>query len=690
MTDFLDAFFSPRGIAILGASSDPAKLGFAVARNLLDSGYPGHVHLVNPKGGSLLGRPLHSSVLNVPDPVDLAVIIVPAAAAPGALREVGRRGIHAAILTSGGFRETGPAGAALEQAVVQACREYGIQLVGPNCVGVMDTHLPLDTTFLLPPMPAAGDIAFLSHSGAFCAAVIDWAHGQGFGFSRFVSLGNQAGLTETDFLPAMAADPQTKTICLYLETIADGHRFYETARNISARKPIVTLKVGRTTAGQKAAASHTGALAGSETALNAALEKAGVLRAETSEQLFDWARALSACPLPAGRNIAILTSAGGPGVIATDALETSGLKLASLSAHTESRLCELLPPAASTHNPVDMLASAGPRDYADCLQILLADPAVDGVLVITLASPNHPNKNIATALIPGIQTSSKPVLMAQMGSHHVAAANTVFAQAGIPVYPFPERAASAMGVLALRAEYLAKLHVDAHNRDFPPVAMAGLGPESLVAAYGISTAQPVFADSVETAARLAANLPFPLVAKIASLDIPHKSDVGGVLLDLNSVQAVSAAFTTLMERARAARPQARLEGITLQHQSEPGQEVIIGALRDPQFGVLMMFGSGGVEAEGLQDVAFGLAPLTHAETQAMLQKTWAGKKLAGYRSIPPADREAVSQALIRLSWLALDHPEIAEIEINPLRALSHGALALDVRMQLVDKEAKHA
>jgi acetyltransferase len=680
MTNFLDSFFNPRGIAIIGASSDPTKLGYAVARNLIESNYAGEVHLVNPRGGMLFARSLHKSITNVPDPVELAVIIVPAASAALSLREVGQRGIRAAILTSGGFRESGPQGAELEADVLRICQEFGIRLIGPNCVGLLDTHLPFDTTFLPPPMPARGDIAFLSHSGAFCAAVIDWSRGQGFGFSRLVSLGNQVDLTETDLLPAIASDLHTKTICLYLETIANGQKFLETARHISRQKPIVALKVGRTASGQKAAASHTGALAGSEAALNAMFEKAGVLRAASAEQLFDWARALSACPLPAGKKIAILTSAGGPGVIAADALETEGLTLAACAPETEARLAALLPSAASTHNPVDMLASGSPQQYADCLTILLADPGVDGALVITLPPPSHLAEDIADALIPLIQNSPKPVLVAQMGAQLTARAHEHFVKAGIPVYPFPERAASALGVLSRRAEFLSKTQ-DEYKKNFRVTSDSCLTADELVAAYGLAISPSKLAASPVDAARLAAAMTFPLVAKIASPDILHKSDINGVLLNLNSVKEVVNGYATLMERARCARPEAQLDGITIQSQIASGQEVIIGALRDPQFGVLMMFGSGGVEAEGLKDVAFALAPLNQVEAEEMLQKTWAGKKLAGFRNIPAVDRSAVIEALIRLSWLAIDHPEISEIEINPLRALSQGAVALDIRMK---------
>ena len=681
LSDNLDLFFNPRGIAIIGASSDHSKLGYAVARNLIQSGYNGEIQLVNPKGGRLFDRPMLRSISEIPDPVDLAVIIVPAASAAQTMREVGLRGIQAAILTSGGFRETGPKGALLENEVLLACREFNIRLIGPNCVGLLDSHRPFDTTFLPPPMPAQGEIAFLSHSGAFCAAVIDWSRGQGFGFSRLVSLGNQADINETDLLPVIAADPNTKTICLYLETISDGQKFLQAATGITDHKPIVALKVGRTAAGQRAASSHTGALAGSDAALNAAFEKAGVLRASTAEQLFDWAQALSKSPLPKGNRIAVLTSAGGPGVIASDALESEGLTLAACSPQTQARLQELLPPAASTHNPIDMLASASPQQYASCLDLLLADPYVDGVMVITLASPNHLAEHIADAMIPLIQSSPKPVLVAQMGGHLTAVAHSHFVTAGIPVYPFPERAASALGILFQRSTFLSRQKTATRKREINPVDFTKISPEELVASYLIPTAAPKLAGSLPEALQVATEMQFPLVAKIASPDILHKSDIGGVLLDLKSPDDITQAFTLLMERAKTARPGARIEGVTLQRQIEDGQEVIIGAVRDAQFGPLMMFGTGGIEAEGLKDVSFGLAPLDNIEAEKMIRTTWAGRKLDGFRSIPPADKAAVIEALVRLSWLAIDHPEISEIEINPLRVHSHGAIALDTRMK---------
>ncbi len=689
-----EAFFNPRGVVVIGASTKPHKLGYGVARNLVASGYGGALHFVNPRGGELFGRPLLRDLAEVPDPIDLAVLVVPAAAAPETVRACGARGIPAAVLISGGFRETGPQGAALEEAVQQAVRETGIRLIGPNCIGLLDTHLPLDTTFLPPPMPRAGDLAFLSHSGATCAAVIDWAREQGFGFSRLVSLGNQADVTETDLLPLMAEDPHTRVITCYFEGISDGRRFVETAAEVTRRKPVLVLKAGRFAAGQRAAASHTGALAGAETAFQAAFEKSGVLRADTVEEMFDWARALAWQPLPRGPRTAVLTNAGGPGVIAADALEAEGLQLADLSPQTEAALRELLPPAASVHNPVDMLASASAEQYARSLEILLADEGVDSVLLILPPPPMYPAETAAEALLPVIAASDKPVLVALMGSTLIHAAAERFRAARVPDYPFPERAAAALARMWQRQRFLQQPQEDAAldgiGRQAAAAALDGaergwLPPErveALLRAYGLPFSPMRLARSAEEAAVLAEMVGFPLVMKIASPDIAHKTDVGGVLLDVASAEAAAEGFARLLARVKEARPEARLEGVWLQRQLPPGQEVILGVVRDPQFGPLVMFGSGGVEVEGLGDVAFALAPLRAGEAERLLDRTWAGRKLRGYRNLPPADRAAVAEALRRLGQLAYDFPRIAEVEINPLLVWEQGVTAVDVRLRL--------
>jgi len=702
----MDAFFTPRAIAVLGASTSPEKLGYAVARNLIEGGFPGEVHLVNPRGGFLFGRPIFTRLSEIPGEIDLAVLIVPAAATPQALRECAAKSVRAAIIPSGGFRETDAAGAALEAECLQIARQNGLRLIGPNCIGVIDTHLPLDTTFLAPPPPEKGDLALLSHSGALAAAVIDWARGQGFGFSRIVSLGNQADVTETDLLPPCADDPHTRVICLYLESLGDGAKFIQTARAIAQRKPILALKTGRSQAGARAAASHTGALASSENAFQAAFSKAGVLRFDTLEEMFDSALALAAFPLPAGGRVTILTNAGGPGVLAADALEAHGLSLADLTPATLDTLRGLLPAAASAHNPVDMLAAASPALYADCLKTSLADPHSDAVIVILPPSPVYPTEQIAAALLPIITESQKPILPVVMGAGLVTATRAAFRAAGVPTFTFPERAVAALSSLRRRSQFLEEMEAESAPEAFPaaaalaarmgfsPAAAAHPLPEQIPApsenlpaeavfrlleAIGIPVAAPRLAESPEQAASLAAELGFPLVMKIASPDILHKSDIGGVLLNLNSPEAVSSGYAQILAVARKNRPQARIVGVTLQRQAQAGQEVILGAVRDPQFDALMMFGSGGVEVEGLKDIAFGLAPLSRREALAMVEKTWAGRKLSGFRAIAPADKEAVIEALVRLSWLAYRLPPLSEIEINPLRVMEHGALALDAR-----------
>jgi len=693
----LQPFFHPAGIAVIGASHDPAKLGFGVARNLTQSGFAGAIHLVNPRGGELLGRAVHRDVASVPEPVDLAVIVVPAAAVPDALRACGARGIHAAIIASGGFREVGAEGAALEAQVAQVARELGVRVVGPNCIGLLDTHLPLDTTFLAPPPPTAGDVAFISHSGAICAAVIDWASGQGFGLSRLVSLGNQTDVCETDVLAPVASDEHTRVLTLYLEGIREGRRFIEQASIVSRAKPVVALKVGRFAAGQRAVASHTGALAGQEAAYNAAFARAGVIRADTNEEMFDWARALAWCPLPPHADIAVLTNAGGPGVVAADAIEALALPLAKLSPATVARMRAALPAAASVHNPVDMLASAGPHEYSECLAALLADGGVGGVMVIMPPPPTHSAESVCEALVPIIRASSKPVVVSLMGENLVRKAGEVLRAARIPDYRFPERAASALATLVRRARFLAAPSPvpmpfdDTRPSDVRGVldrAPAGFLSQHDVArvlgAYGIDVPRIALARTADAAVAEAAQLGFPVALKVASPDIPHKSDVGGVLLGLGDAGAVRAGFATVQANARRAHPNARLDGVHVQRMLPEGQEVIVGAVQDPQFGALVMFGAGGTDVEGVKDVAFALAPLPRAEADAMLDATWAGRKLRGFRHVPPADRNAAVDALLRLGQLVANHPEIAEVEINPLRVRpsGQGAVAVDVRLRL--------
>ena len=692
----LSPFFHPQGIAIVGASSHPEKLGYGVARNLLKSGYGGAVHLVNPKGGKIFEREMVKSIADIPDPVDLAVLVIPPKYAPATMHACGERGIKATILVSGGFRETGEEGAELENETLEVAREYGIRMIGPNCIGLIDTHLPLDTTFLPLDMPMAGQIAFISHSGAICDALIDWSKGQGFGFSHIISIGNQADVNETDLLPLVAEDEHTKVITLYLENVNDGERFIQNTREIVAEKPIIVLKTGRSQSGQRAAASHTGALAGADTAYTAAFEKAGVFRANTTEEIFDWARALAWSPLPQGGRVGVLSNAGGLCVVTADSLDHEELELADFAPETTRALKDFLVPAASTQNPIDMLAGATAKDYAKALRLLLADPNTDSVLVLVPPPPMYPTEEVADEIIPVIQQTKKPVLVVLVGSEHIEEASHRLQKAKIPEYRFPERATSALARLTERAEFLRGIETRVPTSTSPDLtdiraALADspsgswLAPElteRLMSIYAIPTSPIKLAPSAEGASKIAEELGFPIAMKIASPDIPHKSDVDGILLNLASADEAVEGYEMLMKRVSSKNPRAKLEGVHLQKMIPAGQEVIVGAVRDPQFGALMMFGSGGVEVEGLKDVAFAIAPLSAKEAETMITKTWAGKKLDGYRNLPAADKTALVDAFCKLSQLAHDLPEIAEIEINPLTVLKEGVVAVDVRVKM--------
>jgi acetate---CoA ligase (ADP-forming) len=696
-------FFSPAGIVLIGASQDPAKLGYAMARNLVESGYPGKLHFVNPRPGTLFNQPLIPRVADIPDPVDLAVLLIPAPSVPQALEECGQRGIRSAVIASGGFREMGAEGAALERECVRIAQACQMQLIGPNCVGLIDTHLPMNATFLAPPGPPAGELALLSQSGAICAVVIDWARSQGLGFSRLISLGNQADLNETDLLSITAQDENTKVITMYLEEISNGRRFLPVATQVTRQKPVVALKVGRSDSGRRAAASHTGSLAGQDAAYEAAFRRSGVIRAATIEELFDWARALAWSPVAKGKAAAVLTNAGGPGVTAADGLELQGLYLADLQSETRQQLRNLLPPAASVNNPVDLLASASPAQYAACLNLLVADPGIDSILVILVPPPLFSAVEMFESMIPIIHASPKPILTVLMGDQHIQDAVELLRSARIPEYRFPERAAAALAALAQRGDYLnsppahysppveidpaAVSHILSDLHLQPGEWLPAEASQAILQAYGIATPPQILAKTVAQALAAANHLGLgekssALALKIASPDIPHKSDVGGVILDVTSLEQLQHEYNGMLKRIRAAQPQARLLGVHIQPMLPTGQDVILGVVQDLQFGPMAMFGSGGVEVEGLRDIAFGIGPLNDQEADSMMASTWAGRKLHGFRSLAAVDIPAVRTALIRLAQLAVDFPQLAEIEINPLRAMQQGVYALDVRIRL--------
>ncbi len=696
----LERLFTPRGVAVIGASRNPTKLGYGVARNLIISGYLGQLYFVNPGGGELFDEPMYANIASVPEPLDLAVVMIPAPSVPQVLDECGERGVKYVIIGAGGFRETGPDGVALEEKCLAIAQAHGIRVLGPNCIGFLDTHLPIDTSFLPLPGPIKGDIAFLSHSGAICEAVIDWARGQGFGLSRLVSLGNQMDLNEADLLPPTAADPNTRVVAMYMEGVGDGPQFIEQARQVTREKPVVAIKVGKSQAGRAAVASHTGALAGEDAAYDAAFKKAGVIRARHSEEMFDWARALAWCPLPAGPRMAILTNAGGPGAIATDSLVANNLQIAQFDDETTAKLKALLPEAASLKNPVDMLAGAGPREYADCLRALLRDEGVDGVMVILPPPPVTTAADVAGAIIPVIQSTPKPVVVALMGEDLIAHAATLFRGTHIPDYRFPERAASVLRVLWVRSQMILEPLDQPAERYKPDLEFvrqtldgARVGREGfigsryaaqVVEAYGIDCPEQKLARSQEEAVSMAEKIGYPVALKIESPDYPHKSDLGGVVTHIKDEAALRENYDAMASHFERVASLDDLDGIIVQRMAEEGIEVIVGMVRDPQFGPLIMFGSGGIEVEEMKDVAFELAPVNRREAEAMLERTWAGVRLGGLRGAPPSDRAAVVDAILRIGQLGQDLPEISELEINPLRVFGEGqgASALDIRLRV--------
>jgi len=718
----LISFFAPNGVAVIGASRDPTKLGYGIMRNLLDPehGYRGPIYPVNPKADEILGLRSYPDIAAVPDPVELAVLVIPAALVPDTIDACGRRGIRAAIVISGGFREVGPRGAALEEAMVAAGRRHGMRIMGPNGIGVIDTHTPLNTTFV-PGMPPAGHIAFVSQSGALCGSIIDWTIGHGIGFSRLLSVGNEADINETDLLPVLAADPHSRVILLYLEDVKGGPAFVSALRAAAADKPVLVLKMGRTASGQAATASHTGALAGAHEAFRAACKQAGAIEVERVQTLFNAAIALAYQPLPRGNRIAILTNAGGPAAVAADAFEAAGLQMARPTPATQALLRSFLHPDAQVAGPVDMLGGADETHYRRSLAALLADPTIDGVLAILVPQSLIKPPAVVEALREAIRAQAqpaKPVLFCLMGEASVRPARTAAHTAEIPPYSFPEEAVEAFSILWRRAQWVEKIGKaakrqinEAAERESGKAAageVAGKeGPREevhraieaamaagrrqldavearpLLAAYGIATAAEALATTPDEAAARAAQIGFPVAMKLISPDILHKTEAGGVILNIRSAEEAAAAFTALIARGRAGQPAARIRGVQVQ-KMVAGQEVIVGVKRDPTFGPLVMFGLGGIYVEVLADVSFRLAPLTEADAWEMLAEVRSARLLAGVRGAAPADRAALVDAIVRVGRLAADHPQIAELDINPLMVLAEGqgVVAVDARVVL--------
>jgi acetyl coenzyme A synthetase (ADP forming)-like protein len=705
LTLSLEAFFEPKAVAVIGASTNPEKLGHAVLDNLVNGGYYNddrEVYPINPGADSILGLKAYPSVTDVEGSIDLAVIVIPYPYVPDALRTCGEKGIPAVIVISAGFREAGMEGLERERELIEIARQYGIRLIGPNCLGVIDTFTPMNASFSAD-MPPRGPMGFMSQSGALGTAILDWAQAGRLGLSKFVSLGNKADVDEIDLLRVWKDDETSRVLLCYIEGLSDGQEFIRVAREVTRRKPIVALKSGVTQAGSRAVSSHTGSLAGSEQAYRAAFQQSGVIRAQSLQDLFDYAIAFGYLPHLRGDRIAIVTNAGGPGILATDAIERSGLQLARFESGVIRALEEFLPDAASAANPVDVLGDARADRYRFALEEVVKDPNVDGVLVIL--TPQAMTEIVETAeVIAEIAGDvDLPVLACFMGEARVEAGTKVLEKHNVPNFSFPERAAMVFeGLSHFRANMEKPLPTyETYDVDKQTVtriiddilaegrvSIGDAEARSILTAYGLDIPASELAETADEAVEYATKMGYPVVLKIASPDILHKTDVGGVKVGLENATDVRDAFDLITYRTQRYLPEARIWGCLVQKMVPEGLEVLIGMNRDPQFGPLVTFGLGGIYVETLKDVSFRVAPFSRTEAREMIAEIRASALLEGVRGEPPVDREALVDALLRIGQLVQDFPMIAELDINPFIVYEEGqgGIAIDMRLILESGE----
>lgn len=711
--DKLDAIFSPRSVAVVGASTTAGKVGHDIFVNILKGGYKGTLYPVNPKASAVASVRAYPTLSDIPDELDLAMLVLPPQLAVGAVKEAIVKGVKGIVVVSAGFKEVGGEGAAIEQEMVDLCREAGVRMIGPNCLGVINplSSVSLNASFSSR-MPAAGNVSFISQSGALCTAVLDFATDREFGFSKFISIGNKADVDEVDLLRYFHSDPDTEVILIYVEELQRGDAFIEAAKEITGGnrpKPILVIKSGRTSEGALAAASHTGSLAGSEAVYDAIFSQSGIIRVQSIDELFDFAIAFAyknenalgktRRKVPHGNRVAIVTNAGGPGIVATDMTVVSGLKLAQFSEETIEVLKSHLPATANVNNPVDVIGDAAQDRYENALAAVIRDESVDGALVILTPQSMTNAMGTAEAIVGIARRSHKPILCCFMGIFDVSAGVQYLQSKGIPVYRFPEHAAKAFGAIYryskwLNRQELAPFHFkhDKQNvRDIIETSLAEgrtylgeLEGNRILASYGFDVLPTQLATSAQEAVKSADDMGYPVVMKIVSPQIIHKSDAGGVKVGLEDADAVADAYETIVSNAKAYKPDARIDGVLVQKLAPKGQEVIFGATRYPKFGPLLMFGSGGVAVEVFKDVAFRLAPINRNSARFMIRSIKGFTLLNGFRGIEKADIAALEKLLVCLSDLLIDHPAIKELDINPL--LVHhegeGATVADCRFIL--------
>lgn len=698
----LPELFEPASVAVIGASNRPGTVGANLFRNVLRAGYQGVVYPVNPSWKSVSGVRCYRSVADLPETPELAVVIVPAPKVAEVVEELGRAGTQGAVVISAGFREVGGEGVAMEDHLIEIGRRHRMSLVGPNCFGVLNTDpaVSLNATFSAS-LPSQGNIGFVSQSGALCAGILQYALAERIGFSRFVSVGNRSGVDENDLLHSLGRDPATQVILLYIESLANGRGFLEAAREVTEHKPVLVIKSGRTPAGERAARSHTGSLAHSrqDALFDSLFEQAGALRADTIGDLFRMAKIFSTRLRLEGPRLAILTNSGGPGIVAADACARYGLELPAPAPALRDRLAGLMSSSAALGNPIDMTADAQPPAYRAALELLLASPQTNGALVIATPIGESTGRAVAEAIVAARGKSKKPVVACMFGLTDLTQEAQFLEVNRVPTFTFPEEAVAGLANLARyhawwtrprtevrsfpvdRAEAAAAL---ALGRKWGTSVLPEFAARRLLAAYGIPVAKARRVTDVEAAVQAATEIGFPVALKVASPEISHKTDVGGVALGLEDPAALRAAWRAMAERLRTRAPSARIEGFEVEEMVRGGKEVLIGIQRDPGFGPIVVFGLGGIYVEVLKDVTFRLAPIRPLSAVHMVASVRGFPILGGVRGEMPSDLTALYEVLERVGQMAVEQPEVLELDINPLIVLAagHGVRAVDARVVL--------
>lgn len=694
----LEHFFSPKTVAVVGASREEGKVGHDLLKNLIRYGYKEKVYPVNPHADDILGIKTYTSLMEIHNTIDLAVIVVPAPHVGRVVDECNDKGIDSVIVISAGFKESGIDGASRERELLRKIKKYSIRMLGPNCLGLIDTQSALNASFAAD-MPLPGNIAFFSQSGALCTSVLDWAVAECIGFSKFISMGNKADIDEVDLIRVIDDDKDTKVVLGYLEGVKDGAAFMRAAQKTTKNKPMIVVKSGGTMAGAKAASSHTGTLAGAENAFNAAFKQSGILRAKTVEELFDYARIFSQQPFPKGPRIALITNAGGPGIIAADAVERSKLEMATFSRNTIDVLRASLPSMANIYNPVDVLGDAKADRYKFVIEKVIEDPNVDIVLIILTPQAMTEIERTAEVIGEISNRTDKTIVTSFMGGKRIETGLKVMCQRKVPNYLFPERAVSAVEAMykytlwqKKPAPEIKKIPVQRETvasvfettRRTGSQYLGEVEAKQVISAYGFRIPKSILAASEQEAVQAAEEIGYPVVVKISSPDILHKSDFGGVIVGVKDATEVRRIFGDITQKARRLMPFAEIKGVLVQQMITGGKEVILGMSRDPQFGPLLMFGLGGIYIEVLKDVTFRIAPIGLNEAEEMIREIRSFPLLLGVRGERPADTDALVDNIIRLSQLVTDFPEIMEMDINPLIVFPEGggAMALDARITI--------